>query len=132
MSARPIADPAEIVRRYPLVLATKELKRRYRFDRVTGVWVGWRAGSPELDELVGDYHFVYADTDGYACGQVLSHEFVSAYPAYLPDGDWPSTVEQWWLGQVLKMKADWQSPTVDVAPDPLLSEVRTDGEGRHW
>lgn len=121
MNARPITDPTEMARRLGAHLRDG-VKREYRFDRATGVWRGWRAGLAEHDDLIGDYLFAYADTDGFTCAQTLSHEFVTQYPRYLPDGDHPSTVEQWWLNEMVKVKR----AEVDTTPDPLLSEVRVE------
>jgi hypothetical protein len=107
MSARPITDPEELAKRCGAQLLSMPpmlVKRKYTLHHNTGVWAGWRDGNPAADDLIGDYLFVYADTDGFLCTQTLSHEFVTQYPAYLPDGDWPSTVEEWWLGEALKLK----------------------------
>jgi hypothetical protein len=109
VTARPVTDVEELARRRRAAGDIDIIKRRYTLDRDTGVWRGWRAGRAELDEPIGDYRFVYADDEGFTSSQVLSHEFVSQYPRYLPDGEWPSTVEQWWLSEAFKLRESQRS-----------------------
>jgi hypothetical protein len=66
--------------------------------RPNGIWRGSRR-----TEIV-DYLFVYRDSDGWTASQTFADEFVDAYPRYLPDGEYPSTVDDWWLEHVLKEK----------------------------
>lgn len=99
-------QPADRAQAEEWIAATELGSTRQWRQCESGVWVGWRRNPVDADTLIGDFLFRWLGADGFAAAEVLSHEFVTGFPKYVPRYD-PAehglSVDAWWLKRIETM-----------------------------